>query len=222
MSNPAISPNTPPLNKDAIIGGCARLPVTIDLPRLRAEIDALPREVWGSTAGRVAVHRDAEALFLRGYAPAEGNKPIEDRPVLERLPYAREIIKTKLGSAPLRCLLARLAGGGVVTEHADLGPYFARTIRIHVPIISNPSMWMVCGGLTYQMRPGEVWALNNSTNHAVWNADPVQARTHMICDFLPTPALLSLLARSERNLGQRRADVDAKVRAETAQRASVR
>jgi len=216
------SPNPPPLNKHAIIGGCARLPVEIDLPRLRAEIDSLPGDVWGSTAGRVAVHRDAEALFLRGYAPAEGNKPIEDRPVLEQLPYDREIMETKFGSVPMRCLLARLAGGGVVTEHADLGPYFARTIRIHIPIISNPRMWMVCAGLTYHMKPGEAWALNNSTIHAVWNAYPVQSRTHMICDFMPTPALLDILARSERHLGERRADVDAKVSAETAQRTPAR
>lgn len=208
----------PALNKTALIGGCVRLPIAIDVARLRAEIDALSAGVWGSTAGRVAVHRDAGALFLRGYAPAEGDKPIEDRPVLDSLPYAREIIETDLGSKPLRCLLARLAGGGVVTEHADIGEYFERTIRIHVPIVSNPNVWMVCAGLCYAMAPGEAWALNNSTKHAVWNADPDSARTHMICDYLPTPPLLDLLARGERNLGRRIPEVDDKVRAETAQR----
>ncbi len=200
------------------MGFCARLPVAIDAARLRAEVDALPPEVWGSRAGRVAVHKDADALFLRGYAPREGQKPIEDREVLNQLPYAREIIETKFGAAPLRCLLAKLAGGGIVTEHADIGPYFARTIRIHVPVITNPRMWMVCGGFSYQMATGEAWSLNNSANHAVWNADPDQARTHMIVDFAPTPALLSLLARAERNLGRQIPEVDAKIRSETAQR----
>jgi hypothetical protein len=208
----------PALNKTALIGGCLRLPITIDVARLRAEIDALPLDVWDTTAGRVAVHRDAGALFLRGYAPKEGDKPIEDRPALNLLPYAREIIETKLGSKPLRCLLARLVGGGVVTEHTDIGGYFERTIRIHVPIISNPRVWMVSAGLCYAMAPGEVWALNNSTKHAVWNADPEQARTHMICDYLSTPALVDLLGRSERNLGRHMPDVDDKVRAETARR----
>ena len=51
------------------------------------------------------------------------------------------------------------------------------------------------------MLPGEIWSLNNSDIHAVWNADTALARVHLICDFLPTPALLGLLANAERNLG---------------------
>lgn len=204
----------PPLDKRSLIGGCLRLPVSIDINRLRAEVDALPAEIWNSQGGRVAVHRDAGAVFLRGYAPKEGDKPIEDRPALDALPYAREIIETKFGSKPLRCLIARLAGGGVVTLHTDIGGYFDRTIRIHVPVISNPRAWMVCASLSYVMVPGEAWALNNSTMHAVWN-EHSEPRTHMICDYFATPELLSLLGRGERNLGVRRPDVDAKIGTET-------
>lgn len=204
----------PPLDKRALIGGCLRLPVCIDTDRLRAEVEALPAEIWNSQGGRVAVHRDAGAVFLRGYAPKEGDKPIEDRPVLDILPYAREIIETKFAAKPLRCLMARLAGGGVVTQHTDIGSYFERTIRIHVPVISNPRAWMVCAGLSYIMAPGEAWALNNSTMHAVWN-DHSEPRTHMICDYFATPELLSLLGRAERNLGLRRPDIELKIGAET-------
>ena len=209
----------PPLDKRGLIGGCLRLSVSIDIDRLRAEVDALPADVWNSQGGRKAVHRDAGAVFLRGFAPKEGDKPIEDRPVLSDLPYAREIIETRFGSRPLRCLMARLAGGGVVTEHTDVGPYFERTIRIHVPIISNPRAWMVCNRLCYVMAPGEAWALNNSTLHAVWN-DSSAPRTHMICDYFATPELLSLLGRAERDLGVARPDVDQKIRAETKTRAT--
>jgi len=207
----------PPLDKRALIGGCVRLPVSIDVARLRAEVEALPAEIWNSQGGRIAVHRDAGAVFLRGYAPKEGDKPIEDRPVLDSLPYARQIIETRFGSRPLRCLMARLAGGGIVTEHTDVGPYFERTIRIHVPVISNPRAWMVCNKLCYVMAPGEAWALNNSTMHAVLN-DCAEPRTHMICDYFATPELLSLLGRAERNLGVARPDVDSRVRAETKMR----
>lgn len=207
----------PPLDKRALIGGCLRLPVYIDIERLCAEIDVLPADIWNSQGGRVAVHRDAGAVFLRGYAPKEGDKPIEDRPALDFLPYAREIIETMFGSKPSRCLMARLAGGGIVTQHIDIGAYFDRTIRIHVPVVSNPRAWMVCNGLSYVMAPGEAWALNNSTMHAVWN-DCAEPRTHMICDYFATPELLSLLGRAERNLGVARPDVDRKVSAETQMR----
>jgi hypothetical protein len=52
------------------------------------------------------------------------------------------------------------------------------------------------------MAAGEVWVLNNVATHAVWNAHPSAGRTHLICDFLPSAALLELLARGERDLGR--------------------
>jgi hypothetical protein len=66
---------------------------------------------------------------------------------------------------------------------------------------------MLAGNQLYLMRPGEVWALNNSSLHAVWNAHPTMSRTHMICDFTITPALQDLLLRSERDLGRDDANV---------------
>jgi hypothetical protein len=207
--------DAPALDKTALLGGCLRLPVRIDAERMAREIEALPAEVWGTTGGRVGVHRDAGALFVRGYAPAEGDKPIEDRPVLELLPYTREVITTTVGPDPLRCLFARLPAGKFVAEHADIGPYFTKTIRIHYPVISNPNVRMVCAGLSYLMRPGEVWGLNNSARHAVWNADPAQSRTHLICDYLLTPQLERLLAASERDLGRPDPETAMRVRSET-------
>lgn len=202
-------PDTPPLDKFALIGACARLPLGIDATRLRAEVDALPETMWETRGGRLGPHDAARAIFLRGYAPAEGrHKPVEDREALACVPYAREIITQRLGADPQRCLLARLPGGAVVPPHSDMGPYFQKTIRIHVPVFTHEKVWMYCDGRVYNMRPGEVWALNNSAEHAVWNADATLSRTHLICDFLPAPGLLDLLARAERGLGAVNAEVE--------------
>ncbi len=210
--------DAPVLDKTALIGGCARLPLPVDAERLRREVEALPDATWDSPGDRVGVHRAAGAVFLRGHAPAEGDKPIDDRPALGALPYARTLLES-LGAPPLRCLLARLPGGALIPPHADQGPYFERTLRIHIPVISHPKLWMMCDGLSYVMAPGEVWALNNSLRHAVWNAHPSQARTHMICDVLLSPALEALLARGERGLGRRVDHVDQEIAARTARRA---
>ncbi|GFE88159.1 aspartyl/asparaginyl beta-hydroxylase domain-containing protein [Steroidobacter agaridevorans] len=201
-------PGHPVIDKTALVGGCLRLPVRIDAQRLAAEVAVLPATLWGSTGGRVGVHRNAEALFLRGYAPAQGALPIEDREPLAMLPYAREIIEQLIPAPPQRCLLARLPGGVSIDPHIDRAPYFAKTLRLHFPIESHEQVHMIAGELTYLMRPGEVWVLNNSAPHAVWNADPDRSRTHMICDFLPTPALLALMTSGERDLGQHNAAVD--------------
>jgi hypothetical protein len=196
------------LDKDSLVGGCVRLPLQIDCQRLFEEVAQLPAFVWGTSGGRVGVHDRSEAIFLRGFAPAEGELPIEDRPVLERLPYARFIVEKVIPAPPMRCLLARLPAGGVIARHVDKAPYFGKTLRIHVPVETNESVFMVSRGLCYSMRAGEVWLLNNSASHAVWNTHPSRSRTHLVCDFLPSPALLDLLARGERHLGFQRADVE--------------
>ncbi|MEZ5564958.1 MAG: aspartyl/asparaginyl beta-hydroxylase domain-containing protein [Gammaproteobacteria bacterium] len=149
----------------------------------------------------------AEALFLRGYAPAEGPLPINDRPVLAHLPYVREVLEM-LGASAQRCLLARLPAGQSIAPHIDRAPYFAKTLRIHVPVVTNDHVYMLCAGQGFRMRAGEVWGLNNSAPHGVWNADSNQSRTHLICDFLPTATLLDLITRGERSLGQHLPEVE--------------
>ena len=196
-----IVPGHPLLDKDRLVGGCVRLPIATELARLQAELGALPERFWGTRGGRVGVHRPAQAVFLRGHAPAEGNLPIEDREALDLLPAFRALIHERIPAPPLRALLALLPGGAVIAPHADQAPYFGQTIRLHVPIVTHARMWMYCAGRSYRIAEGEVWALNNSTLHAVWNADPERGRIHLICDFLPTPALIELLLRGERDLG---------------------
>lgn len=191
----------PFIDKHAIVGGCVRLPVSVDAERLRAEVAALPTSLWGTTGGRVGVHSAAEALFLRGYAPAEGEKPIEDRPPLDHLPYIRSILEQVIPAPPLRALLARLPAGATIRTHVDQGPYFHQTLRIHLPIETNGQVWMLCAGKAYHMRPGEIWALNNVAQHGVWNDHASLSRTHLIADFLPTPELVALVRDGDRDLG---------------------
>ena len=201
-------PGQPVIDKTALVGGCLRLALRVDAERLAGEVASLPASLWGSRGGRVGVHNDAEAVFLRGYAPAQGPLPIEDREPLALLPYVREIIQQLIPASPQRCLIARLPGGASIAPHIDRAPYFAKTLRLHFPIVSHDLAWMMAGSLCYLMKPGEIWVLNNSGPHAVWNADPDRSRTHMICDFLPTPALLQLLAQGDRSLGRHVESVD--------------
>ena len=195
-------PGHPVLDKTRLIGGCSRLPLSVEVAELRAEIADLDPALWGSRGGRVGVHRVAEAVFLRGHAPAEGELPIEDRQALDALPAVRDLIERQIGATPMRCLLARLPPGAIVAPHIDRAPYFSKTIRIHVPIETHPRAWMIAANLVYNMQAGEVWALNNSAMHGVWNEGTEHPRTHLICDFLLTAALEQRLADAERNLGR--------------------
>ena len=83
------------------------------------EVSALPPEDWEGNRGTRGVHRAAQALFLRGYAPTKGELPIEDQPALGQLPYVRQLIDRELGPGAQRCLLARLPPGAVIAPHED-------------------------------------------------------------------------------------------------------
>ena len=192
----------PVIDKHGLVGGCVRLPVSVDAARLKSEVDALPSELWGTRGGRVGVHSAAEALFLRGHAPAEGDKPIEDRPALEELPYIRSILGEIVPAQPLRALLARLPAGASIPVHVDHGDYFTRSLRIHVAVETNDRVWMLADGRAYQMKAGEVWSINNLAEHGVANAHPSLSRTHLIADFLPSAELVALVQGGDRNLGR--------------------
>ncbi len=199
----------PRLDKTTLIGGCVRLPLRVDAALLRTEVEALPAALWAGTDGRVGVHNVTQSLFLRGHAPAQGNLPIEDRAPLTHLPYVQRLVRERIPGAAQRCVLARLPAGASILPHIDRAPYFAQTLRLHLPVITHDAAWMLASGLCYRMQAGEVWVLNNTAAHAVWNAHASASRTHLICDFLPSPALLALLAAGERDLGKREPDVDA-------------
>jgi hypothetical protein len=205
-------PGAPYLNKDALIGGCTRLPIRVDSQRLFEEVQRIPASAWGTRGGRIGVHSVAEAIFLRGFAPAAGNLPIEDQPILSSLPYIQSIIGQMIPAPPLRCLVARLPPGGIIRMHRDQAPYFGKSLRVHVPVETNESVAMFCAGWCYHLACGEIWVLNNSADHAVWNADTSHSRTHLICDFLPSAALIDLLRRGERHLGTHRPEIEHKTR----------
>ncbi|MEM8661775.1 MAG: aspartyl/asparaginyl beta-hydroxylase domain-containing protein [Pseudomonadota bacterium] len=189
------------LDKASLIGGCRLLSRPVDVGVLRSEVDAIPQDQWTGPAGRVGVHAKADAVFLRGYAPTEGEqKPIEDRAILTAMPYANELIHS-IGAKPLRCVLARLKAGDSIRSHIDRGPILVRSIRIHVPVITNDEVEMHCNGSAYRMKPGEVWVINNGAQHAAHNFHASEDRVHLICDYLPETDLLALVARGNRGLG---------------------
>lgn len=132
---------------------------------------------------------------------------MDDRSPLELLPTVREFIRHTIPAPPMRCILARLPPRASIPAHADSGRYFERTIRLHVAVDTNPHVVMFVAGKCYRMQPSEVWALNNSGTHGVLNDDPVHARTHLICDFLPSAALIELIGAGDAGLGVADPDV---------------
>jgi hypothetical protein len=186
------------LNKHELIDACVLIEHDIDVDRMVSEVAGIPKKAWPGPANRLGVHSNAQAIFLRGYAPLQRlRQPIEDRGILDTLPYIRSLIRS-ISSKPMRCVLAKLRAGQRIPVHVDIGKIIVRTIRIHIPVVTSGQVVMQCNNRRYNMKVGEMWVINNGAEHAVYNNDPVVDRIHMICDYLPEPGLLERLAIGRR------------------------
>ncbi|MEI9803389.1 MAG: aspartyl/asparaginyl beta-hydroxylase domain-containing protein [Pseudolabrys sp.] len=60
-----------------------------------------------------------------------------------------------------KVMLARLAAGGKVDSHSDIGVSNHLTHKIHVPLVTNKNVWFQVGGERFQLETGKAYELNN-------------------------------------------------------------
>lgn len=158
-----------------------QLPLTFDAPTLAAEIQALGESVWkphpqgfpgNSMLPLVAVDGDPDNEAFAGR--------MQPTPHLARCGYLRQVLAS-LGATVGRTRLMRLAGQAEVTRHADQGYYWAERVRVHVPIVTQPTVQFECDGQTINMAAGECWIFDTWRQHRVLN-DAVESRIHLVCD----------------------------------------
>jgi Aspartyl/Asparaginyl beta-hydroxylase len=187
------------------IEGCVRLPLDLDLARLAAEIDALRPDDWLAPdgAGRdPVVQASVESFFAVGHPRGRRPLPPEDRPVLARLPALRALVREVVPASPTRTIVARLRPDSLLPVHTDTPRFFRGTLRLSVTVSVDGAQRLFCGGRWYDMRPGELWAIDNLRPHGLINRG-TSPRINVIADFVPSAALRALVASGERGLGVR-------------------
>lgn len=96
--------------------------------------------------------------------------------------------------SPLRGVrLMALAPGAASPLHTDAKcgiPW--GTVRLHVPLITNPGALLVVDGQEQRWQPGELWYADFTRPHQVSNAGDAP-RIHLVLDCHLTPGLLRLL-----------------------------
>lgn len=104
-----------------------------------------------------------------------------DTPFLASCPYLAEVLghfKTRLYSARLM----RLGQASRIKEHRDLDlDEESGTVRIHVPVTTNPEVRFLLNGTRVVMEEGTCWYLRLSDPHAVANDGP--DRIHLVVDM---------------------------------------
>ena len=85
-----------------------------------------------------------------------------------------------VGATVGRTRLMRLAGMAEVKRHVDQGYYWAERVRIHVPIVTQPTVRFECGGQVVNMAAGECWIFDT------WRQHRVDKRRHRIATWSST------------------------------------
>ena len=158
-----------------------QLPVTFDAAALEAEIAALGEGPWKPHPQGFAGN-SMLPLVAAGGDP--GNEafagPMAPTPELLRCPYLTQVFAT-LGATVGRSRLMRLSGHAEVTRHADQGYYWAERVRVHIPVVTQPTVRFECDNAAINMAAGECWIFDTWRQHRVLN-DAVESRVHLVVD----------------------------------------
>ena len=175
-----------------------QLPLAFDAQTLAAEVAALGEAPWrphpqgfpgNSMLPLVAVDGDpANEAFAGSMRPT---------PALQQCPYLMQVFAS-LGATVGRSRLMRLAGQAEVTRHADQGYYWAERVRVHVPIVTQPSVRFECGDAAVNMAAGECWIFDTWRLHRVLN-DAVESRIHLVVDTVGGGRFWELVAKGRRH-----------------------
>ena len=158
-----------------------QLPLRFDAEVLAREVLAIDESQWlphpqgfpgNSMLPLVAVEGDPANESFDG--------PMRPTPHLRACPYLQQVIAS-LGATVGRSRLMRLSGQAEVKRHIDQGYYWAERVRVHVPIVTQPTVRFECGDATINMAAGECWIFDTWRLHSVIN-DAVQSRIHLVVD----------------------------------------
>ncbi len=171
-----------------------QLPLAFDAGALAAEIAPVDESCWrphpqafpgNSMLPLVAVDGDPANEAFAG--------PMRATPYLEACPYLMQVIDS-LGVTAGRSRLMRLSGHAEVTRHVDQGYYWAERVRVHVPIVTQPTVQFECDDAMVNMAAGECWLFDTWRPHRVLN-DAVESRIHLVVDTVGGSRFWDLVAQ---------------------------
>ena len=171
-----------------------QLPIVFDADQLAKEVAGIPESAWRPHPKNFPGN-DALPLITTDGDPASDARagPMAPTPHLLACPYLMQVLET-LGATWGRARLMRLSGDAEVTAHVDTDYYWRDRMRVHVPIVTQPTVRFLCGGEDVNMKSGECWIFDTWSLHSVHN-DATRARIHLVADTVGGDGLLSLIER---------------------------
>lgn len=179
-----------------------QLPLRFDVGQMAAEVAALGEATWRPHPQGYAGNSMVPLIAVGGDA---GNEtfagPMRPTPQLQHCPYLSQVIAS-LGVTAGRTRLMRLSGHAEVTRHVDHGYYWIERVRVHIPIVTQPTVRFECGDAAIHMAGGECWIFDTWRQHRVIN-DAEQARIHLVVDTVGGGEFWRLVALGQAHGSQR-------------------
>jgi hypothetical protein len=172
-----------------------KLPMQFDPARLHEDLGVFRPEEWTPHFNQRQYDGDWSGVALRTTPkahvplyPDPSCKEFIDLPVLDRVPYIREIVhgfECRLQAVRL----LKLAPGSNILEHSDYClSYEDGEVRVHIPVQTNPEVEFVVGGQRLPLNEGECWYINFNLPHHIHNRGTTD-RVHLVIDCELNPWL---------------------------------
>ena len=187
-------PAAAPMRSNCVKRSFLKLPISIDADRLLKEFDRIAVDAWG--VSHWDVHCSIDVLLLRGGTKGKAEDfttmDVANNPILEQLPYISFLLAPEgpFGGA-IYAFIFRTKPNGMTRVHRDDNEAWRRTVRIHLPIVTNDGAFLLAEGRAKHLEVGEAWTFDNQSRHSVVNGNAT--RVHMIIDVNPNPKLVELM-----------------------------
>ncbi len=170
-----------------------QLPLRFDAQALLAEVERLDQGLWRPHPTGMPGNSALPLVTSQG-DPARGDwlvGPMRPTPELQRSPYLMQVLAS-LEAVIGRVRLMRLSGRAEVHAHVDTDYYWNERVRVHVPILTQPSVRFSCADAQVNMAAGECWIFDTWRMHHVSN-DNDSPRIHMVVDTVGSAAFWDIV-----------------------------
>jgi len=158
-----------------------QLPLQFDAERLAREVLVFGPEHWREHPQKYPGNLWLPLLSAGGDPAKETIAgPMRPTEYLRECPYLMQVL-SRLGAVWGRTRLMKLTAQAEVTPHFDVHYYWRSRMRVHVPVVTSPSVRFHCGDEDVHMAAGECWIFDTWRRHRVTNPNDVE-RIHLVAD----------------------------------------
>ncbi|MBS0557811.1 MAG: sulfotransferase [Proteobacteria bacterium] len=158
-----------------------QLPLQFDAERLAREVLVFGPEHWREHPQKYPGNLWLPLLSAGGDPAKETIAgPMRPTSYLRECPYLMQVL-SRLGAVWGRSRLMKLTAQAEVTPHFDVHYYWRSRMRVHVPVVTSPSVRFHCGDEDVHMAAGECWIFDTWQRHRVTNPNDVE-RIHLVAD----------------------------------------